>query len=196
MKIDRWQHWQKGSGDSFYWLCSAESGQQRDGEDANSWNLPSRSSGKHPNLTGSVSFIVFVMLSCKNGIGMILNSAGVSSFLETAFCTKTNCCWSHNTQIYCFKERRSAGTLKTGSRLIGWTRAPSHVLKKRPAKVSFAFIRSFVEYRFCPLCPSSTSRFITNQNLYLLIFHQKSKNKTMPLDHSGAIRRKSKQSDF
>lgn len=111
---------------------------------------PSRSSGKHPTLSGSVSFIVFVMLSCKNGIGMILDSAGVSSrngvlyknkLLLESVCVLIR---SQHSEISFQRERRSAGILKTGSRLLGWTsaqlrpRAPSHVLKKRPAKVSFA----------------------------------------------------------
>lgn len=113
---------------------------------------PSRSSGKHPNLSGSDSFIVFVMLSCKNGIGMTLDSAGVSSFFGNGVLYKNKLLLdsvcvlirSQHSEISFQRERRSAGILKTGSRLVGWTsaqlrpRAPSHVLKKRPAKVSFA----------------------------------------------------------
>lgn len=67
-------------------------------------------------------------------------------FLETAFCRKTNSAFSSilNTQKYRFKER-DAGILKTlkfpdrkSAHWLNFCSAPSHVLKKRPAKVSFA----------------------------------------------------------
>lgn len=88
---------------------------------------PSRSSGKHPNLSGSDSFIVFVMLSCKNGIGMTLDSAGVSSFFGNGVLYKNKlpldsvCVLirSQHSEISFQRERRSAGILKTGSRLVG-----------------------------------------------------------------------------